>query len=62
MELPWLWDGADNNDRVRNGSSESQPLQRGHFREVAMDQIYLSIAVSSLTLLVGAYVLGVALV
>jgi hypothetical protein len=34
----------------------------GHPREVAMDQIYLTIAVSSLTLLVGAYALGVALV
>jgi hypothetical protein len=32
------------------------------FREVAMHQIYLTIAVSSLTLLVGAYVLAVALV
>jgi hypothetical protein len=34
----------------------------GCCREVAMDQIYLTIAVSSLTLLVGAYMLGVALV
>jgi len=34
----------------------------GCFREVAMDQIYLTFTVSSLTLLVSAYVLGVALV
>jgi hypothetical protein len=34
----------------------------GRFREAAMDQIYLTIAVSSLTLLVGVYVLGVTLV
>ena len=32
------------------------------FSRVAMDQIYLTIALSSFTVLVGAYVLGVALV
>ena len=31
----------------------------GCFREVAMDQVYLTLTVSGLTLLVGAYVLGV---
>ena len=31
------------------------------FREVAMDQVYLAVAISGLTLLVGAYVLSVAL-
>jgi hypothetical protein len=31
------------------------------FREVAMDQIYLTVAISGLTFLVGAYVLSVAL-
>ncbi len=36
-------------------------LERRPAREVAMHQIYLAIAVGSLTLLVGAYVLGVAL-
>jgi hypothetical protein len=62
VELPWLWDGSDNSDRVRSGSREPQPIEWGRFREVDMDQIYLTIAVSSLTVLVGAYVLGVALV
>ena len=39
-----------------------QPLEWGCFGEVAMDQIYLTLTVSGLTLLVSAYVLGVALV
>ena len=60
--LPWLWDGSDKNDRVRRGSLESQALNGAVFREVAMHQIYLTITVSGLTLLVGMYVLGVALV
>jgi len=41
---------------------KSQFIEQGHFSRVAMDQIYLTIAVSSLTVLVSAYVLGVALV
>ena len=57
-----LWDGSDNNDRVRRGSLKSQALNDAVFREVTMHQIYLTITVTSLTLLVGAYVLGVLLV
>jgi hypothetical protein len=34
----------------------------GPFLRIAMDQIYLTIALSSFTVLVGAYVLGVAFV
>jgi len=41
---------------------KSQFIEQGHFRGFSMDQIYLTIAVSSLTVLVSAYVLGVALV
>ena len=54
--------GSDSNNRVREGSLESQALNGAVFREVAMHQIYLTITVSGLTLLVGMYVLGVALV
>lgn len=53
-----IMDGPNNTDPVRRGSLESQWRR---FREVAMHQIYLTIAVSSLTLLVGMYVLGVVL-
>ena len=48
-----------------SGGSEIEPVGLGsshdRFREVAMDLIYLTVAISGLTLLVGAYVLGVAL-
>lgn len=53
--------GSDSNDPVRRGSLESQTLKRRRFREVAMHQIYLTITIGSLTLLVGVYVLGVVL-
>ena len=51
-----------NTDLVRKRLQRINNSNCGRFREVAMHQIYLSIVVSSLTLLVGAYVLAVVLV
>jgi hypothetical protein len=51
-----------NTDLVRKRLQRINNSNCGRFREVAMHQIYLTIAISSLTLLVGTYVLGVALV
>lgn len=56
-----IMDRSDSNDPVRRGSLNSQTLNGAVFREVAMRQIYLTITVSSLTLLIGVYVLGVVL-
>lgn len=61
LNCPMIMDRSDSNDPVRRGSLDSQTLNGAVFREVAMRQIYLTITVSSLTLLIGVYVLGVVL-
>ena len=54
-----IMDRSDGSDPLRRGSLDSQTPNGVVFREVAMRQIYLTITVSSLTLLIGLYVLGV---